>query len=329
MAQAQQEQRSTRALQEHYIRRLAPELQKKIRELEQVPNLPDWPRTTRGIPNLCLRSALFGVIKRGRRRAVKGEIIAAVKGIDIRYTGWRLDQGDFDVLMQALHLQARHLERTPDYFIRFQVKSFLRAIGRQSGKSGREWLKDCFRRLTATAVEINIDVNNRLLKGRYTYAGSLVDEFYYNDREQTYFLKINPKFTELFDTGWTQLQWQQRLQLKTNLAKWLHGFYASHQAPYPMKIITIRLLCGSGCKRMGDFRRCLRRAMNELVNVGAIQGWHVDADDKLHVQRTRKLTGGKTIKRGGHSTHTRGAQNPHPGGIEPTPGGIAHTPRGA
>ncbi len=299
VAQVPQDSRSTKAIQDHYINRLSPELQKKIRELEHIPNLPEWPRKIRGIPNLCLRSALFGVIKRGRRRAVKGKIIAAVKGLDIRYTGWRLDQGDFDVLVQALHLQARHIERTPDYFIRFQVKSFLRAIGRQSGKSGREWLKDCFRRLTATAVEINLDVNKRLQSGKYTYAGSLVDEFYYNGQEQTYFLKINPKFAELFDAGWTQLQWQQRLRLKTNLAKWLHGFYASHQAPYPMKVITIRRLCGSDCKRMGDFRRCLRRAMDELVNTGAIQAWHFDTSDKLHVQRAPKVSGQKNVSKRG------------------------------
>ncbi len=270
---------------EHYLNLLSPELQEKIRALEQIPILPDWPEKTRGVPNLCLRSALFGVIKRGRRRAAKGEIIAAVKGLDIRYTGWRLDQGDFDVLVQALHLQNRHIERTPEYYIRFQVKSFLRSIGRQSGKSGREWLKDCFRRLTATAVEINVDVNNRFMNGKYTYAGSLVDEFYYNDQEQTYFLKINSKLAELFDAGWTQLQWQQRLRLKTNLAKWLHGFYASHRSPYPMKVATLKHLCGSDCKRLVDYRRSIRRAMDELVNIGAIQSWKIDVKDKLHVQR--------------------------------------------
>jgi len=270
---------------EHCLNLLSPELQEKIRDLEQIPILPDWPEKTRGVPNLCLRSALFGVIKRGRRRAVKGEIIAAVKGLNIRYTGWRLDQGDFDVLVQALHLQTRHIERTPEYYIRFQVKSFLRSIGRQSGKSGREWLKDWFRRLTATAVVINVDVNNRFMNGKYTYTGSLVDEFYYNDQEQTYFLKINSKLAELFDAGWTQLQWQQRLRLKTNLAKWLHGFYASHRSPYPMKVATLKHLCGSDCKRLVDYRRSIRRAMDELVNIGAIQSWKIDAKDKLHVQR--------------------------------------------
>ena len=137
------------AIQEHCLNRLSPDLQKKIRELERKPYLPDWPKTTRGMLNFCLRSALFGIIKRGQRKAVKGEIIAAVKGLDIRYTGWKLDQGDFDVLVQSFHIQNHHLEKTPDYYIRFQAKSFLRSIGRQPGKSGREWLKDCFRRLTA------------------------------------------------------------------------------------------------------------------------------------------------------------------------------------
>ncbi|MBU1245343.1 replication initiator protein A [Myxococcota bacterium] len=277
--------RAIKTAQERCINLLSPELQNKIRELEQIPLLPDWPDKTRGVPNLCLRSALFGVIRRGRRRAVKGEVIASVQGLNIRYTGWRLDQGDFDVLVQTLHLQTRHIEKTSKNYIRFEVKSFLRAIGRQPGKSGREWLKDCFRRLTATAVEINVELRNRYGNEAYTYAGSLVDEFYYNDREHTYFLKINPKLAELFDAGWTQLQWQQRLQLKTDLAKWLHGFYSSHRVPYPMKVATLKHLCGSDCKRLVDYRRSIRNAMAELVNAGAIQAWQIDRKDKIHVQR--------------------------------------------
>jgi len=273
---------------ERCLNQLSPELRKKIREFEQIPLLPDWPKKTRGVPNFCLRSALFGVFKRGRRRAVKGEIITAIKSISIRYTGWRLDQGDFDVMAQILHLQNHHLERTQENYIRFEIKTFLRAIGRQPGKSGREWLKDCIRRLTATAVEINVDTNNRIMDGKYIYAGSLVDEFYYNHREQTYFVKINPKLATLFDAGWTRLQWQQRLHLKTGLAKWLHGFYASHREPFPLKIITLKQLCGSDYKRLVDYRRNLRKAMDELIKVGAIQKWEIDAKDKLHVQRSTK-----------------------------------------
>ena len=260
-------------------------MRQKIQALEQIPILPDWPSKTRGIPNICLRSALFGVIKRGRRRAVKKELIASLKGLTIQYTGWRLDQGDFDVLAQALHFQAR--EPNPDLrqFLRIKVKPFLAAIGRQSGKSGREWLKDSLRRLTATAVEIKVELNHGLHRRIFSYAGSLIDEFYFSDEDQSYVIRINPKLCGLFDVGWTQVQWQQRLHLKTDLAKWLHGFYASHKTPYPVKITTLKHLCGSECARLVDFRRSLRAAMNELVEAGAVQDWAIDQEDKLNVFR--------------------------------------------
>jgi hypothetical protein len=268
-----------------YLGLLSPKLQRKIRELEKIPLLPDWPEKTRGVPNLCLRSALFGVIRRGRRRAVKGELVAAVKGLDIRYTGWRLDQGDFDVLAHALHLVAKCKQEPVNGYVQFTAKGFLKGIGRMAGKSGREWLKDSFRRLTASAVEIKLEVPRAYGHDSFTYAGSLVDEFYYNIIDQSYFLKINPKFAKVFDAGWTQLQWQQRLHLKTDLAKWLHGFYSSHRYPFPVKVATLMRLCGSECQRLADYRRSLRTAMNELVRVGTVASWEIDREDKIHVNR--------------------------------------------
>jgi hypothetical protein len=273
-----------------YLRLLSPELQKKVRDLENIPLLPDWPEKTRGVPNLCLRSALFGVIKRGRRRAVKGELVAAVKGLDIRYTGWRLDQGDFDVLAHALHLVARYSRKSTNGYVQFTAKGFLRGIGRKAGKSGREWLKDSFRRLTASAVEVKLEIPHGYGPDFFTYAGSLIDEFYYNARDQSYFLKVNPKLAKIFDAGWTQLQWQQRLHLKTDLAKWLHGFYSSHRTPYPVKVATLMRLCGSECHRLVDYRRSLRSAMGELVRVGAVNGWKIDQEDKVHVNRASSVS---------------------------------------
>jgi hypothetical protein len=285
-------------------------MRQKIQAIEQIPLLPDWPEKTRGIPNICLRSALFGVIKRGRRKAVKKELIASLKGVTIQYTGWRLDQGDFDVLAQALHFQAREPAPEKRQFLRIKVKPFLAAIGRQGGKSGREWLKDSLRRLTATAVEIKVDLKQGFHRGTFSYAGSLVDEFYFSDEDQSYIIRINPKLVGLFDVGWTQVQWQQRLQLKTDLAKWLHGFYASHRMPYPVKITTLKHLCGSECARLVDFRRSLRTAMNELIEAGAVLGWAIDQEDKLNVVRLSQSPlerGGIALTPGGHSTHIQGA----------------------
>lgn len=265
------------------LNRLSPELQERINSQADSSPLPLWPAQTRGIPNICLRSALFGVIQRGRRKAVKGELIAAVKGLDIRYTGWRLDQGDFDVLIHALHLLS--IQQTAGEYIRFTGKGFLHGIGRSAGKSGREWLKDCFRRLTGSAVEITLEIKNTYWTDSYTYTGSLVDEFIFNTSSQGYFLKINPKLGKLFNAGWTQLQWHQRLKLKTDLAKWLHGFYASHREPYPIKVATLKHLCGSSIGRLSDFRGKLRRALEELTKAELIDSWNIDLQDKVHIKK--------------------------------------------
>ena len=266
---------------------LSSELQEKIKTFAENQPLPTWHDQIRGIPNICLRSALFGVIQRGRRKASKGELLAAVKGLDIRYTGWRLDQGDFDVLSHALHLVS--MQQTTENYVQFTVKGFLQGIGRNPGKSGRNWLRDSFRRLTGSAVEITLTIPRGYGTDSYTYTGSLIDEFCYKSVGKDYFLKINPKLAKLFDAGWTQLQWQQRLQLKTDLAKWLHGFYASHRSPYPIKVGTLKHLCGSSCNRLTDFRVKLRLAMGELVTAQIIVSWHIDREDKVQVQKHRFL----------------------------------------
>ena len=70
---------------------------------KNVVQLPPWPEPVRAVPNGFLRSALFGAIAKGRRRYIDGEQLAALDGIEIRYTGQRLDQGDLDVWESVLH----------------------------------------------------------------------------------------------------------------------------------------------------------------------------------------------------------------------------------
>jgi len=265
-----------------FLQRLSPELQEQILTLSSRPPLPTWPEECRGIPNICLRSALFGVIQRGRREAVKRQNIAAINGLNISYTGWRLDQGDFDVLAHSLHLASRQATGTS---VQFSAKGFIKGINRSHGKSGREWLKDSLRRLTASAVEIRLKMPVTYGPEFFSYTGSLLEEFFYTEEDQTYFLKFNSKLATLFDAGWTQLQWQQRLHLRTALAKWLHGFYASHRIPYPMKVATLQQLCGSDCARLSDYRGKLRIALAELVEVKTLANWLIDQDDKVHVHK--------------------------------------------
>lgn len=59
-------------------------------------SLPFWPSNYRGVPNIALRSALFGAIAKGARSYFERENIPAQKNITISYTGSQLDQGDLD-----------------------------------------------------------------------------------------------------------------------------------------------------------------------------------------------------------------------------------------
>ena len=79
------------------LQRLGKRLEQRAQESTETPpsakvlKLPLWPEAVRGVPNVALRSALFGAIKRGPRRFMDRELVTSLDGCEIRYTGGRLD----------------------------------------------------------------------------------------------------------------------------------------------------------------------------------------------------------------------------------------------
>ena len=239
----------------------------------KVIQLPMWPEPARGVPNSILRGALFAAIQGKNRRYMKRELLIVQKGTGIRFTGMQLDQSDLDVWEQALHLARMHPLGTR---CDFSANGFLKALGRSTGKPMHEWLKDAFSRLTGCAVEIT--------HGRYTYGGSLM-EFYRDEVTQQYRLEINPKIIALYNAGWTATDWQQRQLLRRKpLALWLHGFFASHADPHPMKVETLWKLSGSRNKEKRGFKRDLIKALESLKAIGAIIDFEIK-NDLVYVER--------------------------------------------
>lgn len=250
-----------------------PELQAQARALaapaQPTPSvqLPLWPDPVRGVPNGMLRSALFGAIRRGRRRFLQREKITSVAGVTVFQTGPRLDQADLDVWEQCLHLARTGglgLE------VRFTGHGFLRAIGRSTGKSQHEWLKDALARLMSAVVEMQ--------DGRRAYSGQLIHHWYRDDETHQHVIVINPKLAALYTAdGWTAEQWDQRLALRRQpLAQWLHGFYSTHAEPYPYSVSRLHELCGSEAKELFHFRAELRAALDALA---AATCWQCSIDD--------------------------------------------------
>lgn len=245
----------------------------KPRKTAQVVTLPFWPDSTRGVPNSVLRGALFAAIQGPNRQYFKGELLAAQRGVEIRFTGMQLNQGDLDVWEQALHLARKHPLGTR---CDFTARGFLKALGRSPGKASLEWLKDTFRRLGSALVEIT--------HNRKTYAGTFL-EFYCDEDTGSYRLEINPKLKRLYDAGWTAIDWQQRKKLmRKPLAQWLHGFLASHAEPLPLTVKYIQQLSGSRNPATRSFKRQLKTALAELQAIGAIVSYCFDGD-KVIIRR--------------------------------------------
>ena len=235
----------------------------------KVYQLPLWPEPARGIPNPVLRGALFAAVQGKNRAVFQRELLACQKGLQIRFTGIQLDQSDLDVWKQALHLARLQPLGTR---CEFSVYGFLKALGRKTGKSEHEWLKNSFARLMGCGVELTNQ------QERKTYGGSLL-EFMRDDESGRYVVIFNPKILTFYEGGWTAIDWQDRQLLRGKpLALWLHGYLATHAKPYPIKIETIRSFSGSSNKEIRCFKRKLIAALSELKNIGFIMGFDFEGD---------------------------------------------------
>ena len=255
---------------------------KKQQKPSKAIQLRLWPEELLAAPNSFLRSALFGVVEKGKRTALKEEKLASWPGVELRYTGWRLDQADLDVWTQALHLTKGHL----GYRIVLNESKFLRALGRSKGGSNVAWLRSSFIRMRACDIWLDLP--------GFEYHGGLVDEFARND-DGVWVLQLNPRLAKLFEEGTTYLEVEQRRQLKRSLSKWLQGYICSHKAtprkPHRIGLVKLKMLCGSQRAEMKFFRQDVKRSMTELQGVGVVESWQiVDGQESpvLELIRPRK-----------------------------------------
>lgn len=248
----------------------------------QVIQLPMWPEVVRAVPNGILRSALFGIVRRGRRRYMERETIAAVDGIEIVYTGQKLDQGDLDAWEAILHaVRAQPLGNK----CRVTSYQLLKLMGLKNtgGRGGnRQILRARITRLVACAVEIR-DRDR-------SYIGSLVRSAAVDKATGEWIIEIDPALAVLYGpSDYTLIDWAVRHKLAGHqLAQWLHAFYSTHAEPYPLKIATLRRLCGSEISETWKFAQVLRRALDAVVEACAANGQAFSYEIKDDLVSVRK-----------------------------------------
>lgn len=246
--------------------------------------LPIWPDSVRGVPNGFLRTALFGAIAKGRRRYIDGESLAAVEGIEVTYTGQRLDQGDLDVWEAVLHAV-----RFQDLGSQCRVTSYalLKLIGKPDSGKNRQTLQKRITRLRGGTLTLR--------QGPYTYIGGLIQEAFKDDETQEWVIELNPKLLRLYGSDqFTMVDWSVRRALHGKpLAQWIHGFYSSHAAPFPIRIETLHKLCGSEAAEIWKFNQTLRKALDDVqaAHESNRQGFSYEVQgDLVHVEKQGQAT---------------------------------------
>jgi hypothetical protein len=240
---------------------------RSVAPAEQL-SLELWADGARGVPNVALRNALFGIAT-NRKTYKKRTLIESLEGIELRFKGETFNQTDFDVWAMLLHLGRLQPLGTR---VEFTAHAFLKELGRGTGKTQHEQLKDELMRLITGGVEIT------WTKERKSFMGSLVSKAFRDDETGRYVVVLDKDVMQLFDDGFTLLDWESRLALgKNNLAKWLQNHYSSHADAFPYKVETLHRLSNSSGE-LKEFRRMLRAALDELVRVGTLKSWTIKND---------------------------------------------------
>lgn len=235
----------------------------------KVVQLDFWEDNRRAAPNIVFRSALFPALKfKEGRLFLKQKQLFATKGGEVYFTGEQFDQSDLDVYIEILQFARSFPLGTP---VRFTAYSMLKALGRNTGKSDREWLHAVLTRLRSGTVDMT-DHKKR-------YFGGLIEGGVYDEITTHYEIIINPKFAVLFGFGmWSTLDKAQRRELGRNqTAKALHAYYSTHAAPGPHEYATLAEITGLKNSNERQRRADIIKAHAALKQVGFMQGYEAGA----------------------------------------------------
>ncbi|WP_338109723.1 MULTISPECIES: plasmid replication initiator TrfA [Pseudomonas] len=225
--------------------------------------LTSWPDEVRGVPNVTLRSALFGSSRSASNAFLQRAEIYTQRPTQMRYTGPRLDQGDLDVWITLLHI-ARQKQMGKSF--KTSAYELLKLQGKTDAGSNRKTLYKRLFRLAAGTLEISAKC--------HSYTGGLIDSIHRNDQEQKLVITLNLELSNLFGPNdFTHIDWSVRRALNSKpLAQWLHGYFSTHAEPYPVSIGTLMMMASSINSSASSREQNLRRALDALKDASNLHG---------------------------------------------------------
>jgi hypothetical protein len=145
-----------------------------------VVDFPIWSRDQQSLLRKILPSVLFTEIEEEDKAYLERSILFSEEGVTVKYTGYQLNQKDFDVWMFLVRGARKTLR---DHECNLNTSNVLE-LGKESH------LESCIEHLIACGVEVK--------NGRYTYCGGLVSSFYENKVTKDQQIILNSDFVKLF-----------------------------------------------------------------------------------------------------------------------------------
>jgi len=255
----------------------------KLTPIQQM--LPDIFDEKRAIPNSFLRSALFGMIKPGKRAIVKDLKIFSMSQYDIMFWGEMLDQNDLELWDTLIYLAK---ERKLEHELRISFYELFQHLKITNTKANKEIVFTRLKRLKFAMLNIK--------HGKKEYLGNLIDNVFIDENGEGKLVIIyNKTLVPLFiDKDYTFISTTIRDLLGENqLAKWIYNFYATHKEPTPYSIEFLKELCRSEAE-LKEFKRMLKNSL-ELIEQAYLQintketfSWEITENNYLIIGKNKK-----------------------------------------
>ncbi|HDP7352226.1 TPA: replication initiator protein A [Escherichia coli] len=238
-------------------------------------DLAPWDDDMRAMPNDYARSALFTVRnKKKKREACDNKAIFHVnKDVSITYTGIELRAEDDELVWQQILEYAKsHPLGEKIHFSFYQLCSDLGwAINGRYYKKAEE----CLTRLQATSMIVTSERLGRLK------SLSLIKEFDVVERgtkKAVCEVELSPQMVYLFaGDHYTKFTWIIYRKLSP-ITRRLFDYMASHKEPFPLKLETFKMMCGSDTEQGWKWKQQAKDACTELAESGLVGSSWVQGD---------------------------------------------------
>lgn len=239
------------------------------------------------IPNSLARSKVFSSRPPHVARTVyTTDTELAAWGDDKIYQvgGEQLTQAEESVwlvLVRAALNATIDLSTQNKVLVEFKETDMLRTLDQPVSSQYRTSLRTAMRYLGRARFKMELDSGDRM------YEGNLLDlERRTRAGETGYKIWLDMRLSALFLAGWSYLNFEHRLGLRSNpLAQWLLTHYSTHRSPIPIGNALLKELADRGKMREDKWLAALRVALHELSET---TGWLCKLDAKGVVRVAKK-----------------------------------------